>query len=102
MRRNIETKTLSIHRLVQAVLKERMSQKMQRQWTGRAVRAVNRVFPEVKLITWSRCQRYLPHAQACATFIDYYGLAFPEAARLLTRAAYYLEVVHAQYVQAES
>lgn len=102
MRRNIETKTLSMHRLVQAVLRDRMSQTTQRLWMECAVRVINRMFPDVTLITWPRCQRYLPHAQACITFINDCQLMLPEAAQLLTKVGYYLQEAHAQYGQAES
>ncbi len=45
VQRDPESKTLSIHRLVQEVLKDQMDEETQRQWAERAVRAVSRVFP---------------------------------------------------------
>ncbi len=42
--RDRETNTLSIHRLVQEVLKDQMNEGTQRLWAERTVRAVNRVF----------------------------------------------------------
>jgi transcriptional regulator with XRE-family HTH domain/tetratricopeptide (TPR) repeat protein len=42
IRRNAETGTLTIHRLVQAVLQDTMDKEMQRLWAERTVRAVNR------------------------------------------------------------
>ncbi len=98
--RNPDTKTLTIHRLVQAVLRDEMNEKMQRQWAERAVRAVNRVFPEVGYETWPRCKRYISHAQVCALLIDQWGLEFPEAARLLNEAGWYLKE-RGQYTEAE-
>jgi tetratricopeptide (TPR) repeat protein/transcriptional regulator with XRE-family HTH domain len=100
IRRSPEVKSLSIHRLVQAVLKDGMEKDTQRLWAERAIRAVNRAFPDVELQTWERCQRCLPHAQMCATYIEAYELAFPEAARLFNEAASYL-IAHARYQQAE-
>jgi tetratricopeptide (TPR) repeat protein/transcriptional regulator with XRE-family HTH domain len=100
IRRTPEVRSLSIHRLVQAVLKDGMNKDTQRLWAERAIRAVNRAFPDVELQTWERCQRCLPHVQVCATYIEEYALAFPEAARLLNEAASYL-VVRARYEQAE-
>jgi tetratricopeptide (TPR) repeat protein len=99
MRRNPITKTLTIHRLVQAVLKDGMNKKTQRKWAERAVQAVNEVFPRVKVETWLQCERYLPHALACAACIDQWNITFPEAARLLNQAAYYLNE-QARYEQA--
>ena len=101
IRRDAEVKTLSIHRLVQVVLKEGMTKNVQRQWAERTVRAVNRAFPDVKFETWQRCQRCLPHAQTCASLIEQWRMTFPEAVQLLDRTGLYLQE-RAQYAQAES
>ena len=100
IRRNPEVKFLSVHRLVQAVLKDDMRREVQRLWAERAIRAVNRAFPDVELQTWERCQRCIPHVYICVTYIEEYALAFPEAAQLLNEAATYL-VARARYQQAE-
>jgi tetratricopeptide (TPR) repeat protein len=100
IRRNSLSRSLSIHRLVQAVLKDGMDKTTQRLWAERAIRAVNRIFPAVELNTWEECQRCLPHVLICATYIEEYELAFPEAARLFNETATYL-IIHAQYEQAE-
>ncbi len=90
IRRNPNAKTLAMHRLVQAVLKDEMDEPTQRLWAERVVRAVNRAFPNSEFSTWQRCQRCLPHALACADLIDQWTLAFPEAARLLHQTGHYL------------
>jgi tetratricopeptide (TPR) repeat protein len=101
VRRNSQEQTFSIHRLVQAVLKESMNEQTLRQWAERTVRAVNLAFPDVTNIKlWEQCERYLPHALVCVTFIEEYSFAFAEAARLLNQTAYYLDS-RAQYPQAE-
>ena len=100
IRRTPEVKSFSIHRLVQAVLRDGMDTDTQRLWAERAIRAVNHAFPDVELQTWERCRRCLPHVQICAIYSEEYELAFPNAARLLNEAASYL-VVHASYEQAE-
>jgi tetratricopeptide (TPR) repeat protein len=100
IRRTPEVKSLSIHRLVQAVLKDGMDRDTQRLWAERAIRVMNRAFPDVELQTWERCRRCLPHVQICATYVEEYTLAFPEAARLFNEAASYL-VARARYDQAE-
>jgi tetratricopeptide (TPR) repeat protein len=99
VRRNPDQE-LTIHHLVQAVLKASMDDETPRAWAERAVRAVNSAFPYVKVATWPQCKRYLPHAQACAELVSEYEFEFPEAARLLNQAASYL-FDHALYVQAE-
>jgi tetratricopeptide (TPR) repeat protein len=102
VQRNTDRHLLAIHRLVQAVLKATMTDEVQRRWAERTVRAINEAFPDVTdITTWPQCERYLPHALACAMLIDAYTLEFSEAALLLSETAYYL-LDHAQYNQAES
>src|SRR6266567_1556889 len=101
VRRNPETKMLTIHRLVQTVLKEGMQEDKQREWAERAVRAVSAAFPEVELVeAWQQCQQYLPHAQVCAELIEEWEMMFPEAARLLHRTGNYL-YERGQFMEAE-
>ena len=101
IQRNPDAHLLSIHRLVQAVLKDALDINLQRTWAERSIRATNRAFPDVDFTTWDQCRRCLPHAQTSATYLEEYGLAFPEVVRLLNQAATYL-TVHAQYAQAEA
>ncbi len=100
LQRNAHTHVLSIHRLVQAVLKDEMKQEMQRRWAEQTVHIVSAVFPHVEMDEWSRCQRYIPHAQMCIQFIESYNFLFEEAANLLNRTAQYLQE-HALYTLAE-
>jgi tetratricopeptide (TPR) repeat protein len=99
VRRQLEDKTLSIHRLVQAVLRDTLPEEERHRWATQAVLAVNAVFPEVKFETWAQCQRYLPHARASAAAIEQWHLVFPEAAHLLRRVAQYLQA-RVQYATA--
>lgn len=101
IRRNAEEKLVSIHRLVQAVLKDSMSRDQQRLWAERAIHTITRAFPSVELKTWNQCRRCLPHAQISLAYIDDYDLAFPAAAHLFNEVAIYL-TIHAQYTQAEA
>ena len=101
LRRNPKAQTLSIHQLVQVVLRDEMDEDTQRLWAERSVKAVNRAFPDVAFEAWPCCERLLPHAQACAGLIEQWNFAFPEAARLLSQAGSYL-TARAQYLEAES
>ena len=100
IQRNMEERLLSIHHLVQAVLRVSLDNEQSRTWAERAIRALNCAFPEVEFITWTQCRRCITQAQASLTLLDDYDLAFPEAADLLNKAANYL-VAQAQYTQAE-
>src|SRR5439155_15272680 len=100
LHREPDIHTLTIHRLVQAVLKDRMDKNTQQQWAERTVRAVNEAFPGIEFASWPRCQRCILHAQTCAMLIEQWGMQFPEATRLLNQTGYYLEE-RAQYSAAE-
>ena len=94
VRRDGSMHMLSIHRLVQAVLKESLDQQTQHLWAERTVQAVNASFPEIGSGTVENrqyyMQYYLPHVQECATLITQYHLDFPDAARLLYQAGAFL------------
>ncbi|MFL5656929.1 MAG: FxSxx-COOH system tetratricopeptide repeat protein [Ktedonobacteraceae bacterium] len=91
VRRNPETKSLTIHQLVQTVLKDTMDSQTQREWAVHAVQLVNRAFPNTAQVrTWPECQQCLPHAQVCAELIEQWDMSFPQAAQLLNRAGAYL------------
>jgi tetratricopeptide (TPR) repeat protein len=92
---------LQMHRIVQDVLIEKLPIGQQRRWARLAVRLVNHVFPEVHFETWEDCQRYLPHAQHCATLIAKYQLTFKEGALLLERLGRY-RFQQAAYLEAET
>ena len=100
LRRNPKAQTKTIHQLVQAVLRDEMNEDTQRLWAERTVKAVNRAFPDVDFETWPRCERLLPHAQACAGLIEQWNFDSPEAARLLDQVGIYLKA-RAQYLEAE-
>ena len=89
--RNRVRETFSVHRLVQVVLKETMDEVEQRWWAERAIRAINRVFPDVQETEeWPECQQYLPHAQSSRKLIHEWSFEFEEAAQLLHRVGNYL------------
>jgi tetratricopeptide (TPR) repeat protein/nucleoside phosphorylase len=102
VKRLVEERAFSIHRLVQVVQQDRMEPEAQRQWAERVVRAVNKVFPgnPHDMADWPQCLLYLDQAQKCHALIEHYGLAFAEAASVLSRTGTYLEV-HALYTLAE-
>jgi tetratricopeptide (TPR) repeat protein/transcriptional regulator with XRE-family HTH domain len=90
LERDPDSRTLTVHRLVQEVFKHSMDEQTRRQWAERAVRAVSQAFPDVEFTHWQQCQRLLAHAQACAAHIVQYNMVSPEAARLLDLTGRYL------------
>jgi tetratricopeptide (TPR) repeat protein len=79
-----------MHRLVQAVLKAAMDEATQGQWAERAVRALNRVFPNIEFANWPLCERLLPQALSGAALIETWGFKFEAAGRLLNQTGGYL------------
>lgn len=103
LRRNASARTLSTHRLVQAVLKDMKDMRdeaVQRQWAERAVQAMVHAFALEGSDTWQHAERYIPHALACTELIEQLGLQSETAAILLSRTSLYLRQ-RAQYGQAE-
>jgi len=96
-----QDETLTVHSLVQDVLKGEMNEDVQRLWAERAVCVVSQAFPDsIEPDTWPLCQRCLPHAQVCVDLIKKWNMESIEAARLLHRTGWYL-LERAQYAQAK-
>ncbi|MCX9025511.1 MAG: tetratricopeptide repeat protein [Candidatus Methanoperedens sp.] len=87
--RDVSERTYSIHRLVQAVIRDRIGKDAERVWAERTVKAINRAFPSVEFSNWHLCERLIPHAQAEAELIRKYGFEFEEATILLNNAGLY-------------
>jgi tetratricopeptide (TPR) repeat protein len=88
--RGADEHSLTVHRLVQAVLRDSMSTKTQQLWMRRAVPAVNAALPEVEFANWPTYERLVPHALTCITWIEQVPLITPEATHLLHQAGFYL------------
>lgn len=89
LRRIPKNNSIKIHRLVQVVLKKEMEEATQRLWSERAVRAVNRCFPEVEFDKWPDCQRLLSNAEICTKLIIKWKFNFIESVKLLNKTATY-------------
>jgi len=104
VQQSLEARTLSVHRLVQVVLKERLEPQLMRDWIEHTVQALYTVFPagdmEVEVESWPQCQRYLAHVEACAALLAQWSLSSVEAGRLLHQAGVYLRE-RGQYEQAK-
>ena len=97
--RDADNRTITLHRLVQTVLKELMDKQTQKQWAERVVKAVIEAFPDISFENWQLCQEYLPQALVCVSIIDKWELHFPEAGSFLNQIATYLQE-RGQYPQA--
>ncbi len=102
VRRHADSQMLSLHRLVQVVLRETMDQETQRTWVERTILVIHQAFPaHIEPGCWDTCQRLLPQAQTCSFLSEQWNVVLPEAAQMLNQAAYYLRE-QARYAEAES
>jgi tetratricopeptide (TPR) repeat protein/transcriptional regulator with XRE-family HTH domain len=96
-----KTRTLSMHRLVQAVIQDTMGEAERRDWAERVALAVNAVYPSLAdQSDWPQCERLLPHALLACHTIETQDIESEEAARLLHETASYLQD-RARYAEAE-
>jgi tetratricopeptide (TPR) repeat protein/transcriptional regulator with XRE-family HTH domain len=101
IQRDARTKMLSIHKLVQAVLKDAMEKDTFDRWARAAVHLVNQAFPDGWFDTWSVCEQLLPHAIEVLALIEPVHIASQEAARLLNQTGGYLKE-RGRYREAET
>jgi tetratricopeptide (TPR) repeat protein len=102
LKRQAEEHLLSMHRLVQAVLKDGMDAPTFHQWAERVVQAVNHALPDdFDYRTYARYERCLPHAQEGARLIEQEHLTSFSAGRMLNQTGCYLHE-HARYAEAQA
>jgi tetratricopeptide (TPR) repeat protein/transcriptional regulator with XRE-family HTH domain len=102
IQRDPQSKTLSLHRLVQAVIQDRMSEPVRHQWAEWTVALVSRAFPySGDSANWSHCQQYLPQALACGVLIEQCEIVSLEAGILLWKTGAWLMDLN-QYARAEN
>jgi tetratricopeptide (TPR) repeat protein len=99
VQRHPETQTLSLHRLVQTVLRELMSEQERSVWMRRVTAVLNRAFPEASYEAWRQCERLLPHVLACAVATSDQSRN-QDLGEVMRKAADYLRE-RARYDQAE-
>ena len=85
--------SLTLHRLVQLVVRSRLSEKERAIWAEAAVRFVGNCFPvgsQIRLDAWDLCRILLPHARVVSRRAQAYRVAPDATARLLNEAGAYL------------
>lgn len=100
IRRDRSTATLSMHRLVQAVLLDTLPETLRKQWQGQVIQALAGLFPERVLEDWATTARLVPHALICISWIEHEVQFSLSAAFLLTQTGAYLRE-RGQYTEAE-
>lgn len=87
MRRDPQTRLLTMHRLVQTVLREDIPLVQAQEWMQRAILAVTDVLSTGKRVDYERC---LPHALCCVSWVDHKALLSLEDLPLLDLVSVYL------------
>ena len=84
--------SLSIHRLVQEVARDRMGSERATAWVEIAVNLVKHAFSydQYDMTTWPRCARLLPQALAVIAHAERYQVALPQAAAIWQKTGEYL------------
>jgi len=100
IRRDIPSKTYTIHRLVQEVIKESMPDEQQAEFALKVTRAINNMFPDASYDTWQLCDQLLPHAMLAFTYVMKYGFTYLNAGNMLISVGAYLRI-RARYKEAE-
>ena len=95
---------VSLHRLLQTVLRDSMTPHAQREWAGAAARLMSNGFPVSAADTrlWNRAGRLLPHAAAATGFAEQFEVEIETAVRLLDRTATFLWSSKTQPEEAKS
>lgn len=94
--------SISIHRLVQMVIREQLPSDEYNVWAEAALKFTNYLFPANSddASTWPLSAILLPHAFATISFVEPLRLVLPQTSRLLTQLGGYL-VGRAQYREAK-
>ncbi len=98
--RDPSLQTLSVHRLVQEVVRNALPAADRQRWMERAIRAVHAALPPVEHASWPEWERLLAHAQACAALLDSQEIHLQEATVVLQQTGWYL-TERARYSEAE-
>jgi tetratricopeptide (TPR) repeat protein/transcriptional regulator with XRE-family HTH domain len=102
IQRHSHKKMLSLHRLMQTVLRDEMSEDMQHEWINCCIRLLNQSFPDGKLIVdqWDWCEQLVPHVLMNISDNRIENGSLLEEASLSHKAAKYL-CERAQFSKAE-
>ena len=101
---NAEQNSFTVHRLVQTVMRARMTDEENAKWAEAAVRLVSETFPGGEFYeqpeTWALCGELLLHALSVAEQAEVFKVAKEQTATLLNQLGLYLQVL-ARYAEAK-
>jgi tetratricopeptide (TPR) repeat protein len=87
-----EGDVISIHRLVQDVVRSNLPPEKLEKWLGLAVKIMEKAFPydEYDIKTWPPCSRLLPHALSAAGYAEKYSIGLELASDIYQKVGEYL------------
>jgi len=88
--RQPQNQTISMYRLVQAVLRDGLDEAQAQLWRQRAVQALHAVLPPAEPLTWVQYERLVPHALVCTNHPVHSKQCRLQQASLLFKTASYL------------
>ena len=101
VRRDRDAHTISIHRMVQEVVRDSVHADHRRGYAWRTVEAINTAFPDPAIVkNWRLCERLLHHALVALQHSDVYQFDGEMVAHLHNQVALYLDD-RRQYREAE-
>jgi tetratricopeptide (TPR) repeat protein len=93
VRRNADAHTITVHRLIQSVIRDNLLPEQQAEWIHCVVHLLSEAFPPaVEVTSWPLCEKLLPHALLCAHWIEQAHITSMKAASLLNAIGYYLNM----------
>jgi tetratricopeptide (TPR) repeat protein len=81
--READGQTITMHRLVQAVIRDGMEKEKQYTWVERAMRSINSALPDTDAAAQHELRTYLPHMLTCNSFIKDWSIKTEEAKALI-------------------
>jgi tetratricopeptide (TPR) repeat protein len=89
IRREPQRRVFYIHRLVQDVIKDEMTNEEKRRWAECVLRMLHATFPEPEYSLWPICSRLSPQARIASSLIQQCEINLYEAAELMNRFGVY-------------
>ncbi|HWB14503.1 MAG TPA: tetratricopeptide repeat protein [Pirellulales bacterium] len=101
LRWDAEASTVTVHRVVQEILRTQLPESSRERWVGTALRLLNKAAPSKPsdVRTWPRWNLLRPHVAVCAWHADRAGIASPTVG-LMSQLSLFLKS-KALYAQAE-
>jgi tetratricopeptide (TPR) repeat protein len=99
----VEENSLSVHRLVQVVVRDRLGKSANQKWASTALNLLNLAFPiepETNIKKWTDCKELLSHSLAATKYAYAFEIYSNGMSELLNRISSYL-TVRGKYLEAK-